>query len=272
MIEFREAELFSVLPGNLKEAETAALSAAVQKGIGRIRLFSRAAPVYAAVSELPEEVLNLLALELRVQYYSPGAPRKQREFLIRQAIAWYLHGGTPRVLNEYLETLYQGGTVEEWHQYQGKPYFFRAYVTVGEEDYIGAGEGKEIRERIGAYKNVRSWLDALILKFHAAAAFPIETDSRLEMISEFYPRRNWAFLCLDGSWQLNGACGLYGYREPEQPDLYPARLSLAGSAECRAQIGGGLCVEKDLWRLDGTYGLDGEKMLDAEIIEYEELL
>lgn len=48
-----------------------------------------------------------------------------------------------------------------------------------------------------------------------------------------------------------------------------AGMGLAWVQPVALGIGGHLTVEKDLWHLDGSYLLDGTKLLDAEIFEYE---
>ena len=98
MISFKDADLLSVLPENLSQPETQALSAAIKGGLRNLQRYARAAPIYAAIKELPDEALNLLAVELRVQYYEPDAKRSIREGMIKQTVAWYLRGGTGSVL------------------------------------------------------------------------------------------------------------------------------------------------------------------------------
>ena len=164
MINFSEADLLSVLPEHLEQVQTEALSAAVKEGLQKLQTYSRAASVYASIPELPDEVLNLLAVELRTQYYNPEDRRDRREKMVEQTLAWYLRGGTGSVLTEYLGALYQGGRLEEWYHYGGNPYFFKAIVDLALDDEIETGTGERITERIQAYKNVRSWLEELV--FH----------------------------------------------------------------------------------------------------------
>ena len=73
---------------------------------------------------------------------------------------------------------------------------------------------------------------------------------------------------LDGTWLLDGTYNLHRYKEEEQPELYPVALKSTSEIEYYKKIEGGLTVEKNLWHLDGTYLLDGEKKMDAEIIYY----
>ena len=93
MTDFKNAGLLSVLPESLSRPETQALSAAIRVGLRRLQDYSRAISMYAALRDLPDEVLNLLAVELRTQYYDPAVKRKKREDRVRQTTAWDFRGG-----------------------------------------------------------------------------------------------------------------------------------------------------------------------------------
>ena len=226
MINFSEADLLSVLPEHLEQVQTEALSAAVKKGLQKLQTYSRAASVYAAIPELPDEVLNLLAIELRTQYYDPEDRRGRREKMVEQTLAWYLRGGTGSVLTEYLGALYQGGRLEEWYHYGGNPYFFKAMIDLDLDDEIETGTGDKIAERIRAYKNVRSWLEELAFHIGIQVLVPIEYENQIRFSSEFYPRFNLAVLKLDGRWKLDGGRKLNGYDSDETLDFYPVAMSV----------------------------------------------
>lgn len=226
MINFREADLLSVLPEHLEQVQTEALSAAVKEGLQKLQTYSRAASVYASIPELPDEVLNLLAVELRTQYYDPEDRRERREKMVEQTLAWYLRGGTGSVLTEYLGALYQGGRLEEWYHYGGNPYFFKAMIDLDLDDEIETGAGDKIAQRIRAYKNVRSWLEELAFHIGIQVLVPIEYENQIRFSSEFYPRFNLAVLKLDGRWKLDGGRKLNGYDSSETLDFYPVAMSV----------------------------------------------
>lgn len=236
MTDFKNADLLSVLPESLSRPETQALSAAIRVGLLRLQDYSRAISMYAALRDLPDEVLNLLAVELRTQYYDPAAKRKKREDMVRQTIAWYFRGGTGAVLTEYLATLYQGGRLKEWYDYGGAPYFFKAVVELALDDEIRPGDGERIAERINTYKNVRSWLEDLAFHIGADFSVPISYRNHVRFITGFYPRYNLGYLKLDGKWKLDGTRKLNGYDSNTLLDFYPVRMRVqaSGKADIRA--------------------------------------
>lgn len=268
MVDFLHGEIKDILPLNLLTPESRAVSFAVGEAMRRLGRFSAGIHLYAQISQVPEEALDLMAIEMNTQYYDQSMPRKMKERLIMQSLVWYMRAGTPSVLNEFLATVLGGGYIEEWMEYGGKPYHFRAYAKVDEDVVVPLGYVTEVKRQLNIYKNVRSWLEDFFLILQTKVTETVDTDSRLEVFSEFYARKNRAYLMIDGTWQLDSTYRLNGYRT-EEIEFCPARLTV--SAEIKAQIepNSHLRIENDLWYLDGTYTLNGEKMLDAEIFDYD---
>lgn len=158
MVDFWNGEIKHIAPINLMSAEAEAVSYAVREAMQKYQVYARALPLYATIEKVPEEALDLMALEMDTQYYDQTFSRKQKERLVTQTLAWYMHAGTPSILSEFLETILAGGYIEEWHDYNGKPYHFKAYAYA-EGHEIPLGYGKEVERQLKRYKNVRSWLE-----------------------------------------------------------------------------------------------------------------
>lgn len=225
MIDFHSGEIKDIMPVNLRTPQALAISYAVGQAMVRFRKYLKALPLYAQISQVPEEILDLMAVECGTQYYSQAFPRNVKEKLIIQALTWYMHAGTPSVLSEFLDTVLMGGWIEEWMDYDGKPYHFKAYARVDEETEILPGYETEIRRQLEIYKNVRSYLESFAIVLSTYIPVPVEEESRLEIISDFYSRNNRRLLLLDGTWFLDGSYRLNGYRTAEL-DLYPAALEM----------------------------------------------
>lgn len=70
MIRLQDAELISVLPYYIKsDTDVQAISYAFKMAMQNAFRYSRWIMLYANVDELPHDILDLLALELRAQYY-----------------------------------------------------------------------------------------------------------------------------------------------------------------------------------------------------------
>ncbi len=221
MIDFYNGEMKDIMPVNLLSPETKAISFAVRQAMKNLQEFSRACHLYGELSKVPEPVLDLLALELNTQYYDQTMPRKLKEQLVTQTTTWYMHAGTPGVLEEFLDTALDGGEIQEWFQYGGKPYYFKALVQVGEHE-IPLGYGLEAKRQIELYKNARSWLEHVAFIIKSKAYCAIDLKNAVRFIGKFYPRLNTPYLKLDGFWKLDGK-KLSGYGSDEKIDFYPVK-------------------------------------------------
>ena len=72
---------------------------------------------------------------------------------------------------------------------------------------------------------VTNALESFTIVLSTYISVPVEEESRLEIISDFYSRNNRRLLLLDGTWFLDGSYRLNGYRTAEL-DLYPAALEI----------------------------------------------
>lgn len=124
MVEFLHGEIKDILPHNLLTPEIYSISYAVGEAMRRWGRFCASVHLYAEISCVPEEALDLMAIEMNTQYYDQSMNRKMKEQLIMQSLVWHLRAGTPSVLNEFLATVLGGGYIEEWMEYDGEPYHF----------------------------------------------------------------------------------------------------------------------------------------------------
>ena len=136
---------WDLIPDSLKAEETRAFSTAMGNAFHRMLPYTGRVSGHASIDMLPDEILDLLAVELKTQYYREDLPQDTKRELIRQTIPWYMQAGTPSVIREYLGTVFDGGKTEEWFSYGGKPYYFRAYVYA-ESHEIPLGYGEEVKQ------------------------------------------------------------------------------------------------------------------------------
>lgn len=235
MVDFWNGEIKHIAPINLMSAEAEAVSYAVREAMQKYQVYARALPLYATIEKVPEEALDLMALEMDTQYYDQTFSRKQKERLVTQTLAWYMHAGTPSILSEFLETILAGGYIEEWHDYNGKPYHFKAYAYA-EGHEVPLGYGKEVERQLKRYKNVRSWLEYFMFIIALGYRVNIAYKSSVQMTTRFYPRGNIAYQRLDGTWKLDGRRKLSLYRKTM--NFYPSAVSLGACFRTHVQSKG----------------------------------
>ncbi len=161
MIKLSGSRFTDILPENLaSQVETQAFAYAVGKQVEKLIAFSDAARTYAAISTMPEYLLDYMAVELRTPSYDETYSVKTKRALIHGSLLFYTQMGTPAAVNRIIETIFQTGYIEEWNEYNGEPHHFRAYVGDGGE--VEPGELEEFRRVLSSVKRLSSWLDDII--------------------------------------------------------------------------------------------------------------
>ena len=106
-------------------------------------------------------LLDILAWEMHVDVWAgweADLDVETKRALINQSIDWHRHKGTRYAVDQMLRTVFKQGTVTEWYEYWGLPYFFR----ISFEGDITGTQWEQIKTAVFAVKNVRSWLDGFI--------------------------------------------------------------------------------------------------------------
>jgi len=155
MIKLSDAELTTVLPPFLKENnDVQALSYAFKKGMEKMLYFAGLSALCADIDTLPDEIVDLLALELKSQYYDESMDIDIKRDIVKNSIAWYAKGGTVSAVDEMVQTIFGEGEVVEWYEYGGDPGTF--YVNTSTE--LSPDVIKSFNEIIDKVKNIRSHL------------------------------------------------------------------------------------------------------------------
>ena len=158
MISYYDGQLADIMPASVMGGpEAKALSHALQQACRLLYRYSQRLYIYASLDEQPEEVVDLLALELRTQYYRNTLDHETKRRLVKNTLVWHMGAGTPEAVEELVATVFGEGEVKEWFEYGGQPYCFKvrtdAILTEGMADYFS----KMIRQ----VKNARSHIDSV---------------------------------------------------------------------------------------------------------------
>lgn len=157
----RNFDLLSLLPSSLQsDAQVIAACSALE---GELQAVSTAVDEIMIVSKLdtlPAEVIDHLAWQWHVDFYEDSLALVIRRALVKKSIPWHRRKGTKAIVQEYVSTVLSNGVVTEWFDYGGSPYHFRVQT---DEIITDATVYERLTSVINAVKNVRSWLDALIV-------------------------------------------------------------------------------------------------------------
>lgn len=161
MIKFTEGG-FADLWGGKKSPEILSISYALQMQVARIVAAAEKTKCFSDIDKLDDETLDYFAVEMRTMYYDQSLPIEKKRAIIKNTLNWYTKGGTSSAVTELLSVVFGEGDLEEWFNYDGDPYHFRAVLPVSQGSAVG--DMNLFRELIQKIKNVRSHVDELVLQ------------------------------------------------------------------------------------------------------------
>lgn len=163
MIKYREGEFLDLLPSYLKDnPDYAAISYAFKMAVGLMSHSQDLTWLYSSIDTMPEEILDLMALELKAPYYSERLDIETRRQLVKKAMLWRFKAGTKAAVEEMVQTVFGEGKVTEWFEYEPE----RTPGTFGiETDAVLTPDiFAELSKVIEYVKNETSHLDEISVK------------------------------------------------------------------------------------------------------------
>lgn len=107
---------------------------------------------------LPENMLDVLAYDLKIDWWDESYPAERKRQILRESILVHKHKGTKYAVETATSSMYPKTQVEEWFAYGGEPYTFRLNIDVTDEE-VTTEKHRQLLERVNYYKNARSHLD-----------------------------------------------------------------------------------------------------------------
>lgn len=160
MISFEQSEIKDILPENLKsQPECVALSYALKRANETLVAYSKRTSVFAVIDSLPEAMLDILAIELRTQYYEESFTIERKRALIKNTMQWYHKAGTVSAVQEMIDNVFTSGTILEWYETGGRPGTF----TISTTNLITPELIDEFNKVVSSVKNVRSHLENIVV-------------------------------------------------------------------------------------------------------------
>lgn len=160
MINLYDSNITDILPEPLsRDPNVQALGYAVQKAMQRLIDYCQNICIYPAIDTVPENILDLLAIEFNTQYYDDTMDIEVKRTLVKNTLKWYTRTGTVAAVTELVESVFGSGKVDEWFNYGGEPYHFkiRTYNMSITDEMIQLAE-----LLVKSVQNVRSHLEEVI--------------------------------------------------------------------------------------------------------------
>lgn len=116
--------------------------------------------IYPILDNLPEEVIDELAWQFHVDWYDMQAPIETKIELVKTSRLVHSRLGTVYAVEEVAKAYMGDATIEEWFNYGGEPYYFNVLTS---NPSLTGEVLKKMIDIINKVKNVRSWLDKIIV-------------------------------------------------------------------------------------------------------------
>ena len=101
MISLYDGQITDLLgPNYRQDTEVQCLSHAIREGMRVLLNYKDRALVFADIDHMQEDALDLLATELRAQYYDTSYTIEVKRDLVKQAVRWFQVAGTKAAVEE----------------------------------------------------------------------------------------------------------------------------------------------------------------------------
>lgn len=163
-----------------KDALFNALGRTTAEAIGKAFMQTDNVGIYSRIEELSEEVLDILARDFNIIWYDYDFQSDTKRRVIAAAFSVHRNIGTVGAMITAISAIWPNSTVEEWFEYGGDPFYFRAIVEAnnpGDEPI----RFDSIDKTVKLYKNRRSWLEdeMVILRISVGIVIKTSTNGQL---------------------------------------------------------------------------------------------
>ena len=157
-----DTTLLELLPENLRgNPYIIAASRAVDKEFSLLVQSIKNVLTYADMGNASEQVIDMLAAELNVDFYDKTLPLSDRREAVKEAILIHQMNGTKKALLRVFELLQIRAVIKEWFEYGGEPYTFKIEILEVSSKGLSEETNALLDRLIEWHKNARSHMTEL---------------------------------------------------------------------------------------------------------------
>ena len=161
MIKLYDGRLTDLLQNDFRnDPQVQALAYAVLQEKRRLIDLAKGTRTLAVIEELPEEILDLLSVELRTPFYDEQFPIETKRTLIKRTFIFYQYMGTPEAVNQMVSAAFPGSYIEEWFEYGGEPYHFQVIVEMSQ--YRQTANATDILRAVDQCKRLAAHCEGIV--------------------------------------------------------------------------------------------------------------
>lgn len=252
MISLYDSEIKEILPEVLStQPEVRAISYAINMALRRLLTYCKSTGVYSSIDELGEEVLDLLAIEFDALYYDMSLPLANKRKIIKDTLPQYLRSGTVGAVEDLITTIFGGGEIEEWFDYEGTPGHFRLFVDIMDsvDNPVSEMDETAMEEKLERVKKYSQHLDS----FSWMIKHTIEIKKKIEQWTCMVPECGILYC---GTYWMPSTIGYTdkdGINIQARPELYENDQPEAGTIPVVSTLG---------------YSVNGTEAVDAAVDAY----
>ena len=166
--ELEVISLRDIIPRSIaNDKNVKAIISAADPEFQKVSQDTREAFIISRISELPENVVDLLAWQWHVDSYEPDLPIETKRELVLDSITWHRKKGTKASIESALKKLGFVPTIKEWFETGTKPHTFEVYGHYKDNDlkvdFLGPDTDEILTRVIEITKPARSKLLSLIV-------------------------------------------------------------------------------------------------------------
>ena len=182
MIKLNEGELADIMPIEFtRQPEVLGISYALKQAYAEFFRRQLTVLIYCSIDTAPEEVLDMLAIELRVRYYDENFGIDRKRILIKNAIFVGLKDGTKYAVDQVIRTAMGTGISQDWFEYGGDPGHFRVELVADSYDLDKLLNAIFMVKRVSAHLDVIRMLQDVDEPLYFGAVLVTTAEVEIDM-------------------------------------------------------------------------------------------
>lgn len=130
--------------------------------------------IYSRIDDLPEELVDILAYDMHVDWYDFSYPLAAKRDLLKSSVRVHKKMGTKYAIEKALSALYPESEVEEWFEYEGEPGHFHIVCDVTNSRITASYS--DILRAVKIYKRLSAHMDEVVYQSHIHCEIQTHTD------------------------------------------------------------------------------------------------
>ena len=110
-----DTELTDLMPDD--SIDTRCLSYALKMAMQQLQEYSESIIIHYNVDNMPEELLDYLAVEKALPYYDGSYNIDLKRKLVQEGLSWYFMAGTKKGVEDLIQTIFGSGNIKEWFEF-----------------------------------------------------------------------------------------------------------------------------------------------------------